>query len=179
MFDVSVIELALRSEDEQSLALLQSVFVAALENSPIREALLTDAILLPGLPLALINPRPIRTIVLSVPMWHVLVPLALVVAAITVNHEAETLPTSVDEVSNVVESLWLVEHNAQPMPDIALLAHEDALFGEGSLETTRDGLVVRRQVEAADGLFGVGVEVEEPLLVEVLDGGWSTSSGPT
>lgn len=98
-------------------------------------------------PLPFVVPLAIWSVVLAVAMRFVEIPFSLIVAAVFVDHDPEALSTVLDPVANVVKSLSLVDHDAQAVPSLALLAYEDPFL--------------RKFCEVCSGYFGIVVRVDK------------------
>ena len=174
---VSVVELALAGEENHAFALLQAFVKEALEGCAIRISLLPQALLDAFFPFAFVVPLAVGSVVLAVAVRLVDVPLALIIAAVFVDHYPEALPSVLDPVADVVQPLSFVDHDAQTMAGLALLADEHSFFWEfGGVGSGYFGIVVRVG-QGAEGSLCLWIEVEEAGLVDVLGYGRDTSSG--
>jgi hypothetical protein len=127
---LTVVVEAVAKEDDDSLALLQALVEGAFEDGAVRVGLLSQSLLGADLPLALVDPLAVGTVELAVSMRLILVPFSLVVAAVAVEHEAESLPTAVDPIADVIKSFCFVDHDSQSVAHLAFLPYKHAFFLE-------------------------------------------------
>lgn len=150
---LSVVELALAGEEDHALAFLQTLVEESLEYCSVWVCLLPKTLLDSIFPLSFVVPLAIWSVVLSVAMRLIDVPFTLIIATVFVDHDSEALSSVLDPVTDVVQSLRLVDHDAQAMPSLALLANvHPFLWKFCEVVPGYLGIVVRVG-ERAEGVF--------------------------
>ena len=136
--DEVALEVALVFEEEFPGAIFEVLGETSREGGPVGECLLAGPFLDPVLPLAPVHPLEGAVGVLAIALGQVIPPLALVVAAVEVDHVAEAAPGVVLPHAYVVQAT-VIEHDTVAGPDFdVVLAEEVSLVddfgGEGLLD---------------------------------------------